>query len=225
MAGASQMTTAGQVLRPRTAPTLRRLYGDRRLLVALLLVAASAVAAISLLGQGLWIVAKAHVAQALIEQAWVRNQAQGSIEARPWAWADTRPVARLRFVRQQASMIVLAGDSGRTLAFGPGWAPTSALPGRAGNTVISGHRDTHFALLRGIAPGDPIDVETVAGTILGYRVTSRAIVDRSQVAVADDHGIDELTLVTCWPFDALARGGPLRLVVSARRMDVRGSSN
>ena len=43
-----------------------------------------------------------------------------------------------------------------------------------------------------------------------------------------DRGLDELTLVTCWPFDAVAPGGPLRYVVvaeadgeSGRRPDQR----
>ena len=51
------------------------------------------------------------------------------------------PVGRLEFVRQRQSMIVLAGDTGRVLAFGPGHRPGSSLPGDSGNSVISAHRD------------------------------------------------------------------------------------
>ncbi len=39
---------------------------------------------------------------------------------KPWPWADTHPVARLIAPAQDADVLVLAGASGRTLAFGPG---------------------------------------------------------------------------------------------------------
>ena len=47
------------------------------------------------LGSGLWIQAKAELAQVLLERAWEKTLA-GEARARPWPWADTWPVARLR---------------------------------------------------------------------------------------------------------------------------------
>ena len=39
------------------------------------------------------------------------------------------------------------------MAFGPGHLSGTPLPGEAGNAVVSGHRDTHFAFLRGLREG------------------------------------------------------------------------
>jgi len=45
-------------------------------------------------GRAAWIEAKAQLAQVLVRRAWQRTLA-GAGDARPWPWADTRPVARL----------------------------------------------------------------------------------------------------------------------------------
>jgi sortase A len=169
------------------------------------------------LGHGLYILGKAQLAQVLIEQAWQSNQRAGTVRAQPWAWADTSPIARLGFVRQRQAMVVLSGDSGRILAFGPGHRPNSPMPATGGNAVISGHRDTHFSVLESVTPGDRIWVQTLTGDTVHYEVQGVRVVHKSQVGVTGDNGFDELTLVTCWPFDALDAGGPERLVVSARR--------
>ncbi len=97
------------------------------------------------LGQGAYIPAKAWLAQELMQRAWLRVSA-GEDRAAPWPWADTWPVARLSAKSHDVDLIVLAGGSGRTLAFGPGHLGASALPGEVGNMIIAGHRDTHFAL-------------------------------------------------------------------------------
>jgi sortase A len=170
------------------------------------------------LGGAAWIHGKASLAQFLIQQAWVGNLASGAPGKRPWSWADTTPVARLEFVRQRRSMIVLAGDSGRVLAFGPGHRPGSAPPGGAGNTVISAHRDTHFAVLQDLGIGDLVQVENVEGRTASYRVDRLDVVDEHDLSVTGQRGLDELTLVTCWPFDAFTTGGPDRYVVTATRV-------
>jgi sortase A len=71
-------------------------------------------------------------------------------------------VARLVVPSEDVEMIVLAGASGRTLAFGPGHLKGTPLPGQAGNAVISGHRDTHFAFLARLHLADEVDVERPA---------------------------------------------------------------
>lgn len=166
-----------------------------------------------------WIHIKAWLAQVLIERAWAGNLEEATPARRPWSWADTTPVARLHFVRQGASMIVLAGESGRVLAFGPGHRPGSALPGQAGNSVVSGHRDTHFAVLEQVTVGDLVQVRGVAGGETRYRVDDLKVVDERDLSVTGQRGLDRLTLVTCWPFKALVPGGPLRYVVSASRVE------
>ena len=167
------------------------------------------------LGQGAYIPAKAWLAQELLQRAWVRTGA-GEERAVPWPWADTWPVARLTAKARDVDLIVLAGGSGRTLAFGPGHLGASALPGEIGNTIIAGHRDTHFRFLKDVEPGELIRVETAAGQGHLYEVTSVDIVDSRKGSLLLDTPAAMMTLVTCYPFDAREAGGPLRYVVTAR---------
>lgn len=170
------------------------------------------VAVLALLDAG-WIHAKAALAQALLQRAWTQTLADGEAH-RPWPWADTEPVARLQAPSLGEDQIVLAGDSGRVLAFGPGWAPASAMPGSEGRSVISGHRDTHFAWLQRLTVGDRLRVVSQSGT-RDYRVVDTTVVDAREQRIDLAHANEELLLVTCWPFDAVAAGGPLRYVVTA----------
>ena len=166
------------------------------------------------LGQGVYIHAKARLAQYLIADAWNKTLA-GKRAVKPWPWADTWPVARLHAPAAGAPQYVLAGADGRAIAFGPGHMHGTPLPGTTGNSVIGGHRDTHFAFLRELKHGDAITVQRADGVLQGYRVSDTQVVDKSAVHVADNNGPTRLTLVTCWPFDALRAGGPQRYVVSA----------
>ena len=122
-------------------------------------------------GQGLYILAKAQLAQVLLHGAWERTRATG-LAAKPWPWADTHPVARLMAPGQDADVLVLAGASGRTLAFGPGHLDGSAQPGDPGNAVITAHRDTHFRFLKDVGPGDAIVVERADGATRHFRIRS-----------------------------------------------------
>jgi len=169
------------------------------------------------LGQGAYIPAKAWLAQELMQRAWLRVSS-GEDRATPWPWADTWPVARLTAKSHGVDLIVLAGGSGRTLAFGPGHLGASAMPGETGNMVIAGHRDTHFAFLRAVVPGDRIQIESFSGATTVYEVTGLDVVDSRKGSLVLDTDAAMLTLVTCYPFDAIEPGGPLRYVVTARRL-------
>lgn len=159
-----------------------------------------------------YMLAKAGLAQHLIERAWQRDGRQAS---RPWPWADTHPVARLRIDRLEYDAWVLSGASGRTLAFGPGLAEGSAAPGMPGATIIAGHRDSHFTVLRNVRVGDHIRLQSADGRWRQYRVQQLSVADsrRDSISLLADH--NRLVLVTCYPFDALRAGGPLRYVVQA----------
>lgn len=173
-------------------------------------------AGLGLLASGLWIPAKAWLAQVLISRAWDEAMATGA-PAPPWPWADTTPVARLRVPALGVDQIVLAHATGRTLAFGPGHLDGSAAPGDPGLSVISGHRDTSFAFLAGVTVGAGIRVQRGDGTWVDYRVTSAAIVDERKTRLAPGTGgAPQLALTTCYPFDAVLPGGPLRYVVWAK---------
>jgi sortase A len=165
-------------------------------------------------GRAAWIAGKARLAQHLVRDAWGKTLA-GAGEARPWPWADTHPVARLVVPGRGVDVFVLAGASGRTMAFGPGHLSGTPRPGEPGNSVVSGHRDTHFAFLRRLRDGDAILVERRDGRRRRYVVDGARVVDHRETWVARDAGDTRLTLVTCYPFDALRPGGSLRYVVTA----------
>lgn len=167
------------------------------------------------LGQGAYIPAKAWLAQELMQRAWMRALG-GDEDPAPWPWADTWPVAKMTARDGLIELIVLAGGSGRTLAFGPGHLSASAMPGEQGNSVIAGHRDTHFSFLQYLKIGDALQVETTDGNQVSYKVTGFDVVDTRTDGLDLDTDDKVLSLVTCYPFDAVEPGGPMRYVVTAR---------
>lgn len=167
------------------------------------------------LGQGSYIHLKAGVAQYLIADAW-QQQENSTTQIKPWPWADTWPVARLVVPQHNIDQYVLAGVSGESLAFGPGYVFASAAPTALGNTIIAAHRDTHFSFLKDLKKGEVITLYDRQGTQRHYVVQDMTIVDKDDVAWLNiDKAQYQLTLATCYPFDAIQAGGPLRYVVRA----------
>lgn len=192
----------------REVPTGRR--SAKRLVLIVLLGGAG----LACFGNGFYIYAKAGLAQALLHSAWARTQASGA-PAKPWPWADTQTVARLIAPAQDADLLVLSGASGRTLAFGPAHLSGSASPGNPGNSVITAHRDTHFRFLQRVVVGDPLVVEGQDGTRRTFHVRRAYVADFRALNIPRDTPQPTLTLVTCYPFDAINPGGPMRYVVVA----------
>jgi sortase A len=172
-----------------------------------------AIAGTMLFGQGVYIHAKAILAQVLLQRAFTETIATGHA-VKPWPWADTWPEARITVQRIGASAIVLAGSSGQALAFGPGHVERTADAGERGVAVYAAHRDTHFRFLKDVAVGDEIDVTRRDGKIFRYRADSSAIVRFDQSGIDPFTAGHELVLTTCWPFDAIAHG-PMRYVLHA----------
>ena len=165
-----------------------------------------------------WIHAKALVAQRLIASAW-GDARDGGPARRPWPGADMRPVARLMVPARGADLYVLDNASARALAFGPAHVGGTAAPGSFGNSVLVAHRDTHFRFLQRVEVGDEMVVEASGGRRIRYRVSEVTIMDKGEARLIDEPGAPQLTLVTCWPFDAVRPGSSLRYVVVAERID------
>lgn len=180
---------------------------------------ALAIVALWQIQQGAWLVLKARLAQILLQRAWARTSA-GEREVKPWPWADTWPVARLTAPIQGVDLIVLAGAHGRTLAFGPARLETGRDSGWNGTVILSGHRDTHFRFLERLAPGDELLVHVPRAKPLRYRVRAIEVVDARVARVRHEREEPILILITCYPFDALVPGGPLRYVVTATRLSL-----
>lgn len=169
-------------------------------------------------GHGAYIFGKAQLAQLLIRKAWSKSLATGA-DVKPWPWADTWAVARLQAPRLGVSLFVLDGASGEALAFGPGYLHGTSMPGSDGNTVLAGHRDTHFKFLRHLQLGDELAVEAKNGRTTRYKVEFTQVVPETDTRIVSGGDDTRLTLITCYPFDALSAGTPLRYVVVARPVE------
>jgi len=167
-------------------------------------------------GHGIYMRVKADFAQYLLLQAWNESKRLGK-PVKPWPWADTRALAKLEFPRQNKSFIIMEGSSGRTLAFAPGHLTGSTLPGDKGHTIISAHRDTHFSVLEDLIANDILTVETIDNRLIIYKVIGSDIVDSSQQSLILQPEAGLMSLITCYPFNALEAGGPLRFRLDAVR--------
>lgn len=171
-------------------------------------------------GSGVYIFAKARVAQLLIAHAWELTLGDKQ-HHRPWPWADTYPVAQLQFNKQ--NWFVLADANGRNLAFAPTHLSSTPVPGGQGSSVILGHRDTHFSGLQHLKEGDTIEVTNMTKQ-RRYRVDTIRIADAEQLSywqISDENKAHStLTLVTCYPFNSLIPNPSQRYTVFAVAIDV-----
>lgn len=174
-----------------------------------LMLASLFLAGAGFLADGLWIKGKAVVAQVLLNQAFLSPEAGPQ---KPWAWADIRPIARVVAPRLKQSNVVLDATSGEALAFGPGHLPGTPLPGERGTSVISAHRDTHFAWLGDLQNGDLVTVERRDGSKIHYTIRRAWIARFDAPGINADSDEHLIALTTCWPLDGSSRG-PLRYVV------------
>ena len=168
-----------------------------------------------LIGQGAWIHVKAMTAQWLLKQAW-EEMLHTHQPVKPWPWADTWPVGRLMVPRLSINQIILANASGQSLAFGPGKVRNERyLDKDSPSLIVSGHRDTHFSFLQDLQLGDVITVQTVQEEWQSFVVNNTEIVDSRTEHLPQNQKRADLQLITCYPFDAVLPGGPLRYVVTA----------
>lgn len=177
-----------------------------------------------LIGHGVWIHVKAIAAQWLLQHAWQETLTTQQ-PIKPWPWADTWPVGRLIVPRLEINQIILANASGQSLAFGPGKVGNgNSFEDDRFNLIVSGHRDTHFAFLRDVQIGEPMTVQTLQGDRRSFVVGTIEVVDSRINTLAMNQKRPDLRLITCYPFDAIRPGGPLRYVVTAGPVSPRVSS-
>lgn len=176
------------------------------------LVAALFIPGLWQLSSSVYMLAKAELSQVLIHSAWEKTLKNGEIN-KPWSWADTYPIARLKSFQQKKQSIILEGSSGRNLAFSATHLPQSGLPGENKTIIISGHNDSHFEYLKDIKVGDNLILETRDSNTM-YQVSKINIID-SKFEKIKIKNVEELVLTTCYPFNSLMTGGNLRYVVVA----------
>lgn len=168
-----------------------------------------------------YISAKATLAQYLLERAWMRSSSTAQPH-KAWHWADTAPAARLTYsLNEEAkrqSMIVLDNASGEAMAFGPGLVAGQLSKASRTTVAIGGHRDTHLAFLEHATEETQFELQLPDGSIQRYQFEDAFVMDSraDQLQIAADQ--PGLVLITCYPFNALQTGGPLRLVVRAKSL-------
>lgn len=163
------------------------------------------------IGNGSYIQIKAWLAQHLIEYSFAQSKQLNEL-TKPWPWADTHAIAKLHI--GDTTNFILHDANMRNLAFGPAHFVGSPLPGDKGNSVILGHRDTHFAHLQNVEVGQSIIVSTHISDIK-YRVEELMIVDQTDVGVIENMSQTALTLITCYPFNSISPDPDKRFVVRA----------
>jgi len=171
-----------------------------------------------LVGRAAYLHAKAGLAGILIAHAWKKNIETGKPQ-RPWRWADTYPIARLRIPRLSYDEYVLEDASARNLAFGPARLLSGAAVGESGNLIIAGHRTSWFRPLEGIKPGDSVHLEWFDARSRSlrqrsYDVTAIRVVQPDDLKLLVPTENDALTLITCYPFGSRPTS-PQRFVVRA----------
>jgi sortase A len=174
--------------------------------------------AIFFLADGFYLKAKAKYAQYLIGDAW-QHYAETGEPKKPWPWADTFPIGELTM--QNESHYILAGASGRNLAFGPSHLDNTANLGSNGNAAIAGHRDTHFEQLKSANIGDLVYLSSrqeneVVKQV--YQVKNIKIVEQDNISVLEETNESTITLITCYPFDSVEPNPSQRYIVKAVRI-------
>ena len=133
------------------------------------------------------------------------------------AKTDPSLVGRIEIPRIGVRAMVKKGGDDKTLARAVGLVPGSPQPGEIGNAILAGHRDTFFRPLRNIKVNDEIRLVSPDET-LEYRVKSVMIVGPEDTEVLASKGVEELTLVTCYPFRFVGTA-PERFIVNAVRVN------
>jgi sortase A len=85
--------------------------------------------------------------------------------------------------------------------------------------ILTGHRDTHFRFLEKIQAGKTVLLQARTGLWHRFTVRDRQIVDSRTASIPTHEDKTQLILVTCYPFDAIVPGGPLRYMVIAETVE------
>lgn len=121
------------------------------------------------------------------------------------------PLAILRIPELGLEVPVYATASELHLNRGAGLIEGMGLPDKGGNLGIAGHRDGFFRVLKDIAPGQKIEIET-KNRLHTYRVVSTEVVESTDLRPLADTADPTITLVTCYPFYFLGHA-PRRFIV------------
>ena len=187
--------------KPQKAEQLLARVGPRcsRILLSYVLLISGTALCVGVLGTYIWI----YQQQRKLLHVW----SEGGV-------SDDVALTKLSIPRIHLEAVVLEGASRRSLLQGPARLIESALPGTTGNLVIAGHRDTFFRHVHNLRYGD--DIYVMRGTQrFHYSVFARKVVEPSDMSALATSQEGHLTLITCYPANAIGPA-PQRLIVVAR---------
>jgi len=121
------------------------------------------------------------------------------------------PLAVLRIEALGLEVPVYATASDLHLNRGAGLIEGMGQPDSGGNVGIAGHRDGFFRVLKDVAPGQRIELQTRKQRHR-YKVVSVEVVDPTDLKLLADTVDPTVTLVTCYPFYFLGHA-PQRFIV------------
>lgn len=134
-----------------------------------------------------------------------------------WSSANVSPVLDLSLPRYNQNFVVLEGDSDDTLAFGLGRSSAGYLPSDSGTVVISA--DEHFTFLQSLTLNDQVVLSDPMGGEFYYSITHTDIIDLKSSTIDIHEDVDELKLVSAWPFGSANAHTTMRYVVKAMKID------
>ena len=170
-------------------------------------------AALALLGSAALVHGRALAGQLVLGWAWEKARVAG-YPIEPWPESDLRVRARLHAPRLGVERIVLDSATGQALAYAPGELRVRGTGPEV--RFLAGHRDTHFAFLEELRPGDTLRLEDPRGVEQVYHVSEREVRHRDDLSVEMHPLTPVLYLVTCWPIDGAGEPTDERLVIKAR---------
>tara|TARA_B110000196_G_C21030685_1_gene607436 strand:- start:278 stop:856 length:579 start_codon:yes stop_codon:yes gene_type:complete len=166
--------------------------------------------------QGLKIEIKAKIGQILLFSAWHKTIRTG-MNHQPWPSFDGFPIMRLEIAQHDIDQIVLKGTSGQALAFGPSFHEESFLPHEKKITIISSHRDSHGIFIKKLQLGEIIKIQDTNNQWHTYTIDDFFIINIQKEKITMDRNEDRLFLITCYPFNTINSGTPMRYIVSAKK--------
>lgn len=124
-------------------------------------------------------------------------------------------VGRISIPRLKVSSAIYKGVTDRQFDKGVGYWPGTALPGKAGNMVIGGHRTSGRRPFYDIEKMQIGDIITVSrpGQSFSYRVSRTMVVRPTDVWIVNPTPKATLTLFTCHPRGSTSRRYVVRAVL------------
>ena len=107
---------------------------------------------------------------------------------------------------------VVEGASASALNRGAGHHPRTSLPGRTGNCVIFGHRNTVFTGFGGLKLGQTVRFQGAENTYT-YKITGMRVIEPDDPAIFAVHSGAVMSLITCYPFHYVG-SAPQRYLVT-----------